>query len=88
MEFLVPGATLIANRAYDTTASRDLVAARGACADIPPRSIRKERTPDPEVGAERVAEHQRQGVARTLVGVVQPRRGHVDDLFILVASHL
>jgi transposase len=38
---LADGATLIADRAYDTNAIRDLAAARGAWANIPPRSIRK-----------------------------------------------
>jgi transposase len=38
---LAPGATLIADRAYDTNAIRDLAAERGAWANIPPRSIRK-----------------------------------------------
>lgn len=41
LEDLAPGATLIADRAYDTDAIRDLAAARGAWADIPPRVIRK-----------------------------------------------
>ncbi len=41
LENLAPGATLIADRAYDTNAIRDLVAERGALANIPPRSIRK-----------------------------------------------
>jgi transposase len=40
LEDLAAGATLIADRAYDTNAIRDL-AARGAWANIPPRSIRK-----------------------------------------------
>lgn len=41
LESLAPGATLIADRAYDTNAIRDLAAERGAWANIPPRSIRK-----------------------------------------------
>lgn len=41
LENLAPGATLIADRAYDTNAIRDLAAKRGAWANIPPRSIRK-----------------------------------------------
>jgi transposase len=41
LENLAPGATLIADRAYDTNAIRDLAAERGAWANIPPRSIRK-----------------------------------------------
>jgi transposase len=41
LEALAPGATLIADRAYDTNAIRDLAAERGAWANIPPRSIRK-----------------------------------------------
>jgi transposase len=41
LETLAPGATLIADRAYDTNAIRDLAAERGAWANIPPRSIRK-----------------------------------------------
>ena len=41
LEDLAPGATLIADRAYDTNAIRDLAAERGAWANIPPRSIRK-----------------------------------------------
>ena len=39
---LRPGATLIADRAYDTDAIRAHAADRGAWANIPPRSIRKE----------------------------------------------
>jgi len=35
------GAILIADRAYDTNAIRDLAAERGAWANIPPRVIRK-----------------------------------------------
>jgi transposase len=41
LENLAPGATLIADRAYDTNAIRDLATERGAWAKIPPRSIRK-----------------------------------------------
>ena len=41
LEDLAPGATLIADRAYDTNAVRGLVAERGAWANIPPRTIRK-----------------------------------------------
>jgi transposase len=41
LESLAPGATLIADRAYDTNAVRALAAERGAWANIPPRSIRK-----------------------------------------------
>ncbi len=41
LENLAPGAILIADRAYDTNAIRDLAADRGAWANIPPRSIRK-----------------------------------------------
>ena len=37
-----PGATLIADRAYDTNAIRDACAARNAWANIPPRVIRKD----------------------------------------------
>ncbi len=39
---LAPGATLIADRAYDTNAIRAFAADRGAWANIPPRSIRKD----------------------------------------------
>lgn len=39
---LAEGATLIADRAYDTNAIRELAAARGAWANIPPRVIRKD----------------------------------------------
>ena len=42
LEDLAPGATLIADRAYDTNAIRDFAADRGAWANIPPRSIRKD----------------------------------------------
>jgi transposase len=42
LEVLVPGATLIADRAYDTDAIRRLAAERGAWANIPPRIIRKD----------------------------------------------
>lgn len=41
LENLAPGATLIADRACDTDAIRNLAAERGAWANIPPRSIRK-----------------------------------------------
>jgi transposase len=41
LEDLADGATLIADRAYDTNAIRTLAAERGAWANIPPRSIRK-----------------------------------------------
>ncbi len=41
LEDLAPGATLIADRAYDTDAIRALAAGRGAWANIPPRVIRK-----------------------------------------------
>ena len=41
LEDLAVGATLIADRAYDTNAIRDLASERGAWANIPPRSIRK-----------------------------------------------
>jgi transposase len=41
LEDLADGATLIADRAYDTNAIRALAAERGAWANIPPRSIRK-----------------------------------------------
>jgi transposase len=41
LEDLAPGATLIADRAYDTNAVRGLAADRGAWANIPPRVIRK-----------------------------------------------
>lgn len=37
-----PGAILIADRAYDTNAVRDGVAARGGWANIPPRVIRED----------------------------------------------
>ncbi len=40
LEDLVPGAILIADRAYDTNAIRDLAAERGAWANIPPRLTR------------------------------------------------
>ena len=42
LEELSSGATLIADRAYDTDAVRGFAAARGAWANIPPRSIRKQ----------------------------------------------
>lgn len=38
---LAAGATLVADRAYDTDAIRSFAAARGAWANIPPRVIRK-----------------------------------------------
>ena len=41
LENLAPGATLIADRAYDTNAIRELAAERGAWANIPPRATRK-----------------------------------------------
>ena len=41
LKALAPGATLIADRAYDTNAIRALAAERSAWANIPPRSIRK-----------------------------------------------
>ena len=41
LEDLAADATLIADRAYDTNAIRDLAAERGAWANIPPRAIRK-----------------------------------------------
>ena len=39
---LDPGATLIADRAYDTNPIRDGAAARGVWANIPPRVIRRD----------------------------------------------
>lgn len=42
LEELSSGATLIADRAYDTDAIRGFAAERGAWANIPPRSIRKQ----------------------------------------------
>ena len=42
LAMLAPGATLIADRAHDTNAIRDFAADRGAWANIPPRSIRKD----------------------------------------------
>lgn len=45
MEDLDPGATLIADRAYDTNAIRDHARDRDIWANIPPRSIRKESFP-------------------------------------------
>ena len=42
LEELSSGATLIADRAYDTNAIRGFAAARGAWANIPPRSIREQ----------------------------------------------
>jgi transposase len=41
LEDLAEGATLIADRAYDTNAIRARAAERGAWANMPPRSIRK-----------------------------------------------
>ena len=41
LEDLAPGTTLIADRAYDTNAIRELATERGAWANIPPRSVRK-----------------------------------------------
>ena len=41
LEVLAPGATLIADRAYDTDAIRGLAAERSVWANIPPRIIRK-----------------------------------------------
>ena len=43
LELLAPGATLIADRAYDTDAIRSLAAELGAWANIPPRMVRKDR---------------------------------------------
>ena len=42
LPLIVRGATLIADRAYDTNAIRAAVAERGAWANIPPRIIRKD----------------------------------------------
>ena len=42
LEQLSSGATLIADRAYDTDAIRGFAAERGAWANIPPRSIRNQ----------------------------------------------
>jgi transposase len=42
LEELSSGTTLIADRAYDTDAIRGFAAERGAWANIPPRSIRKQ----------------------------------------------
>ena len=42
LDELAPGATLLADRAYDTNAVRDLAAARDAWANIPARKTRKE----------------------------------------------
>ncbi|MFT4795029.1 MAG: transposase [Paracoccaceae bacterium] len=39
---LAPGATLLADRAYDTNAIRNLAAERGAWANIPPKTTRKD----------------------------------------------
>lgn len=41
LEDLAPGTTLIADRANNSNAIRDLAAERGARVNIPPRSIRK-----------------------------------------------
>ena len=40
-ETVTPGATLLADKAYDTDGIRSFVAARGGWANIPPRIIRK-----------------------------------------------
>jgi transposase len=42
LPLVAPGATLIADRAYDTNAIRDACAARKAWANIPPRIIHKD----------------------------------------------
>lgn len=42
LDTVSPGATVIADKAYDTDGIRSLVAARGAWANIPPRSTRKD----------------------------------------------
>lgn len=42
MADLAAGATLLADRAYDTNAIRAFAAERGAWANIPPRAIRKD----------------------------------------------
>jgi transposase len=39
---LAPGAMLLADKGYDATALRALVGERGACANIPPKSNRKD----------------------------------------------
>jgi transposase len=41
LDAVAPGATVIADKAYDTDGIRSFVAARGAWANIPPRSTRK-----------------------------------------------
>lgn len=41
LDAVSPGATVIADKAYDTDSIRSFVAARGAWANIPPRSTRK-----------------------------------------------
>jgi transposase len=41
LETVAPGATVIADKAYDTDGIRAFVATRGARANIPPRSTRK-----------------------------------------------
>ena len=41
LETVAPGATVIADKAYDTDGIRAIVATRGARANIPPRSTRK-----------------------------------------------
>jgi transposase len=42
LPLVAPGATLIADRAYDTNAIRDACAQKNAWANIPPRVIRKD----------------------------------------------
>ena len=42
LEAVAPGATVIADKAYDTDGIRSFVAERKAWANIPPRSIRKD----------------------------------------------
>ena len=41
LDTVAPGATVIADKAYDTDGIRSFVTARGAWANIPPRSMRK-----------------------------------------------
>lgn len=41
LDAVAPGATVIADKAYDTDGIRSFVAGRNAWANIPPRSIRK-----------------------------------------------
>lgn len=41
LNVLAPGATVIADKAYDTDGIRSFVASRDAWANIPPRSMRK-----------------------------------------------